>query len=115
MRWPNTLASKVLSGYFHLKYDLRASDLRRFNPPMGAMPFFNNSASPQIRHAELAMVASSILKFLQEVGVPTEPKKTVAQAQMALLAVLEVEDCPSSNMVTVIDEHYRFTDEPVDA
>lgn len=111
MRWPNTLAAKVMSGYIHLKYDVRASDLRRFNPPMGALPFFNNSASPQIRRAELALVAGNMLRFLQDMGIPLEKQKTSHAAHGALVAALEVETAPSSDMVTVIDEHYRFRDE----
>jgi hypothetical protein len=111
MRWPNSLAARVMSGYIHLKYDVRASDLRRFNPPMGALPFFNNSASPQIRRAELALVAGNMLKFLQEMGIPLERGTTTHSAHTALVDALEVETAPSSDMVTVIDEHYRFRDE----
>jgi hypothetical protein len=51
--WPNSVAAKVLASYIRLKFDISAADLMFFNPPMGAMPFFNNSASPDIRHAEL--------------------------------------------------------------
>src|SRR5687768_11673843 len=109
--WPNNLAAKVLSGYIHLKYDVRASDLRRFNPPMGAMPFFNNSASPDIRRAELFLVAGNMLRFLQELGVPFEEGKNAGGAHKELVDAMEVETAPSSCMVDAIDKNYHFRDE----
>jgi len=114
MPWPKTLASRIVSGYFALKYDLVASDLRRHNPPMGSMPFFNNSASPAIRRGELQLVAGKLLKFLKEMGIPLEKGSSDSAAHGALVSAMEVEDAPSSGMVVAIDEHYRFKDEADD-
>lgn len=111
MAWPKNLASRVISGYIAIKYDVIASDLRRLDPPMGAMPFFNNSASPQIRHSELQLFAGKLLKFLSELGIPLEKGKTHAKANDALVLAMEVETAPSAGMVTAVDSHYRFKDE----
>ena len=111
MAWPKNLASKIVSGYIALKWDLVASDLRRFNPPMGSMPFFNNSASPLIRRGELQLVAGKMLKFLREMGIPLEKGSSDSQAQDSLVAAMEGENSPSSGMVNAIDEHFRFRDE----
>ena len=113
--WPNSVAAKVLASYIHLKFDISASDLMFFNPPMGAMPFFNNSASSTIRRAELKLVAGRFLRFLDEIGVPLEADKTKIGAHTGLVDAMEVENAPSSDMVKVIDEHYRFMDEDADA
>jgi hypothetical protein len=109
--WPNTVAAKIVAGYIHLKYDVSASDLMFFNPPMGAMPFFNNSASTQIRRAELALVAGRILRHLADLGVLLEPGNTHAKAHDKLLEAMEGENQPSSGMVAAVDDHYRFADE----
>lgn len=109
--WPNNIASKILAGYIHLKYDVSPSDLMLFNPPMGAMPFFNNSASPEIRRFELELVAGKILKFLTELVIPLEAGKTLIQAQTALVSSMLQEDAPSSGMAVAINDHYRFIDE----
>lgn len=112
--WPNSVAAKVLASYVHLKYGISASDLMFFNPPMGALPFFNNSASGDIRRAELGLVAGKILKFLTDLGISLEADGTAKDAHAGLLAAMEVESAPSSDMVAVVDAHYRFVDE-VDA
>lgn len=109
--WPNTVAAKVIASYIHLKYDLSASDLMFFNPPMGAMPFFNNSASKEIRRAELALVSGRILRFLTDVGIPLEPGKTAEAAHAELLAAMEGETAPSSGMAISVDDNFRFVDE----
>jgi hypothetical protein len=109
--WPNTLAAKVVASYIHLKYDISASDLMFFNPPMGAMPFFNNSASKEIRHAELGLIAGKMLRFLTDIGVPLEAGKTAEDAHAALLESMEGETSPSSGMAVAVDDHYRFVDE----
>jgi peptidoglycan hydrolase-like protein with peptidoglycan-binding domain len=109
--WPNNIASKVLASYIHLKYDVSPSDLMFFNPPMGAMPFFNNSASPEIRRFELELIAGKISKFLTELLIPLEAGKTLIQAQTALLTSMLPEDALSSGMAKAIDDHYRFVDE----
>jgi len=111
MPWPNNLAAKIVSGYIGLKYDVLATDLRRFNPPMGALPFFNNSASPDIRRAELGLVAGKLIKFLQDMGLKFEAGKNATSAHRELVAAMEVEQAPSSNIVDVIDAHYHFQDE----
>lgn len=109
--WPTTVAAKVIASYIHLKFDISASDLMFFNPPMGAMPFFNNSASPEIRRAELALMAGKMLRFLMDIGVPLEPGQTAEDAHAQLLAAMEGETAPSSGMAVAVDEHYRFVDE----
>lgn len=109
--WPNTVAAKVIASYIHLKYDLSSSDLMFFNPPMGAMPFFNNSASKEIRRAELALVAGKMLRFLTDVAIPLEPGKTLEGAHAELLAAMEGETAPSSGMAVAIDDNFRFVDE----
>jgi hypothetical protein len=109
--WPNSVAAKVLASYIHLKFDVSASHLMLFNPPMGAMPFFNNSSSKEIRHAELSLVAGSLLKFLTEISIPLEDGATLDDALATLVVAMEVETAPSSDMVTVIDVHFRFVDE----
>jgi hypothetical protein len=109
--WPNTVAAKVIASYIHLKYDISASDLMFFNPPMGAMPFFNNSASKEIRRAELALVAGKILRFLTDVGIPLEPGRKADVAHAELLAAMEGETAPSSGMAVSVDDNYRFVDE----
>jgi hypothetical protein len=109
--WPNNIASKILASYIHLKYDVSPSDLMLFNPPMGAMPFFNNSASPEIRRFELELVAGKMLKFLTELFIPLEAGKTLIQAQTALVSSMLQEDAPSSGMAVAINDHYRFVDE----
>jgi hypothetical protein len=111
MPWPNNLAAKIVSGYIGQKYDVLSSALRRFNPPMGAMPFFNNSASPFIRKAELALVAGGILKFLEELEIPLENDRTLDSAHTKLLEVLVKERRPSSDMIAIIDDHFKFRDE----
>ena len=111
MPWPNNLAAKIVSGYIGQKYDIVSTDLRRFNPPMGALPFFNNSASPLIRKAELALVAGGILKFLQELEMPLERGKTLESAHTQLVDALVKEKRPSSDMIVVIDDHFKFRDE----
>jgi len=109
--WPNTVAAKVIASYIHLKFDISASDLMFFNPPMGAMPFFNNSASKEIRRAELALVSGKMLRFLTDIGIPLEPGKTAEEAHATLLAAMEGETSPSSGMAIAVDEHFRFVDE----
>ena len=83
--WPNTVAAKVIASYIHLKFDLSAADLMFFNPPMGAMPFFNNSASKEIRHAELALVSGKMLRFLTDLRIPLEADKTAGRRHFPIL------------------------------
>ena len=109
--WPNTLAAKVIASYIHLKFDISASDLMFFNPPMGAMPFFNNSASKEIRHAELGLVAGRMLRFLKDLSVPLEAGQTAEGAHEQLVAAMEVETGPTSAMAVAVNDHYRFVDE----
>jgi len=109
--WPNTVAAKVIASYIHLKFDISAADLMFFNPPMGAMPFFNNSASKEIRHAELTLVAGRMLRFLADLRIPLEAGKTADQAHARLLEAMEDESGPSSEMAVAVDEHFRFVDE----
>jgi hypothetical protein len=113
--WPNSVAAKVLASYIRLKFDISAADLMFFNPPMGAMPFFNNSASPDIRRAELALFGGRFLGFLDDIGVPLEEDMTREDALEELVIAMADEKAPSSGMVAVIDEHYRFVDEEADA
>jgi hypothetical protein len=109
--WPNTVAAKVLASYIHLKYDISPADLMFFNPPMGSMPFFNNSASPDSRRGELALFAGRFLGFLDDIQVPLEPGMKRQDAHALLLEAMLKESAPSSTMVDVIDEHYRFVGE----
>lgn len=109
--WPNCVAAKVIASYIHLKFDISASDLMLFNPPMGAMPFFNNSASKEIRRAELTLVAGRMLRFLTDLGIPLEADKTADEALTDLLIAMEDENGPSSGMAIAVDDHYRFVDE----
>jgi hypothetical protein len=109
--WPNTVAAKVIASYIHLKFDISAADLMFFNPPMGAMPFFNNSASKEIRHAELTLVAGRMLRFLADLRIPLEAGKTADAAHGRLLEAMEDESGPSSEMAVAVDEHFRFVDE----
>lgn len=111
MPWPNNLAAKIVSGYIGQKFDILSTDIRRFNPPMGAMPYFNNSASPFIRKAELALVAGGILKFLTELEIPLEPQHTLESAHEQLVDAMVRERRPSSDMILIIDRHFRFRDE----
>jgi hypothetical protein len=105
------VAAKVIASYIHLKFDISASDLMFFNPPMGALPFFNNSASKEIRRAELALVAGKMLRFLKDIGVPLEAGATDEDAHAQLVAAMEGETAPSSGMATSVNDHYRFVDE----
>jgi hypothetical protein len=109
--WPNTLAAKVTAAYVRMKYGLSASDIMFFNPPMGAMPFYNNSASPDIRRAELALVAGDLLRFLAELSIPFEADSTFDQSHADLLTAMVEETAPSSGMAEAVDNHYRFLDE----
>jgi hypothetical protein len=109
--WPNTLASKVLAAYINMKFGTSPSDLMFFNPPMGALPFFNNSAGGEIRRAELTLVAGGMLKFLAEISIPFEQGSTLPQAHADLLASMVDELTPSSQMAEAINNHYRFMDE----
>ena len=111
MPWPNNLAAKIVSGYIGQKFDILSTDIRRFNPPMGALPFYNNSASPFIRKAELALVAGGILKFLEELEIPLEKSRTVESAHEQLVDAMVRERRPSSDMIEIIDDHFRFRDE----
>lgn len=114
MPWPPTLAAKIISKYIADRYDMDAITIRRYNPPMGAMPFFNNSASPGIRRGELTLVAGSILKALIEMDIPLEKNKSYDDAMDGLVAELEKEDSDSSQIVVIIDQCYRFRDEDED-
>jgi hypothetical protein len=101
MAWPKNVAAKVVSGYIGLKYNVSPSLLRIQDPPMGALPFFNNSATPQTRKAELALALGGLLKHLEELDVPLEKRRTANAALNALVAAAEVEASPSSQLVTV--------------
>ncbi len=120
MPWPDTVAAKIVSRYIAVRYDLDAITLRRFDPPMGSMPFFNNSATGEIRRGELILVAGSMLKSLEEMGIPLEGKKleggkgaddVKAGALEELADAMNVENANSSKMVAVIDDYYKFRDE----
>ena len=111
MAWPKNVAAKIVSGYIGLKYNISPAVLRLQDPPMGALPFFNNSASDEIRRAELALALGGLLKHLEELGVPRETGKTAAQALEALVAVAIVEANRSAKIVHVVDEYFRFVDE----
>ena len=109
--WPNTLASKVLAAYINTKFGMSPGVLMLRNPPMGAMPFFNNSASPGIREAELGLVAGGMLKFLAELSIPFEAASSLDPAHSELVAAMLVETAPSAGMSVAINNHYRFLDE----
>ena len=109
--WPHKLASMFVSGILAQKYDLDAPTLRMRNPPMGSMPFFNNSATPEIRNGELILVAGWLLRKLLEFGVPLENGKTESDALDALVEAMGDETGKSSKIVDVIDEYYKFSDE----
>jgi hypothetical protein len=110
--WPNTLASKVLAAYIHMKFGISPGDLMLRNPPMGAMPFFNNSASEEIRRAELGLVAGGMLRFLAELSIPFEEGSSLDPAHADLVNAMVHELAPSSGMSEAINNHYRFLDEP---
>ncbi len=111
MSWPDTLAAKIISGYIARKYDMDDITIRRFDPPMGAMPFFNNSASPDIREAELTLFGGQMLKFITELAVPLEDESSADKALSELVTEMAKEKSPSSQMVIAVDKHYRFRDE----
>ena len=111
MPWPDTLAAKLISGYIARRFDMDAITIRRFDPPMGAMPFFNNSATPDIREAELTLFAGTLLKFLTELAVPLEGGADEDDALTELVKNMSKEDSHSSQMVVAVDNHYRFQDE----
>ena len=108
MPWPDSLAAALISGYIARRFDKDALTIRRYNPPMGAMPFFNNSASPGIRYSELILFAGTLLKFLTELKVPREDEASVDDAMKELATEMSKEDSPSSKMVEVIDKYYKF-------
>jgi hypothetical protein len=110
--WPNTLASKTLAMYVSLKFNVSPGVLMFRNPPMGAMPFFNNSASPEIRAAELGMVAGEMVKHFIELQIPFEGSGTANKAHDDLVASMLSEKAPSSDMVAAVDKNFRFKDEP---
>ena len=109
--WPNKLASKMLASYIRMKFGVSAGELLRRNPPMGAMPFYNNSASPEIREAELGLVAGEIVRHFAELRIPFEKGRTANKAHGDLLAAMLEETAPSSGMAIAIDDNYRFRDE----
>jgi hypothetical protein len=109
--WPDKLASKMLAAYLRLRFGMSAGELMLRNPPMGAMPFFNNSASPEIRLAELGLVAGGILRFFAELQIPFEQGRNLGVAHRDLLQVMLSEMSPSAVMAAVIDDNYRFSDE----
>jgi hypothetical protein len=111
MAWPKNVAGKIVSGYIGLKYNISPAVLRLQDPPMGALPFFNNSATPEIRRAELALALGGLLKHLEELGVPRESGQTAAAALNAVVAVAEIENNRSRKLVEAIDEFFRFVDE----
>lgn len=111
MPWPKIVAAKIISGYIARKYDMDAINIRRFNPPMGAMPFFNNSASSGIRDKGHELFAGSLLKFLAGLEIPFEDGGSAKDAMSELVGKMSNEETNSSEIVTVIDKHYRFRDE----
>ncbi len=111
MPWPKTLAAKLISGFIARRFDMDAITIRRFDPPMGAMPFFNNSATADIREAELTLFGGTLLKFLTELAVPLEDGASEDDALSELVAEMSNENSPSSKMVEAVDNHYRFRDE----
>jgi len=109
--WPNTLASKVLAAYINTKFGMSPGALMLRNPPMGAMPFYNNSASAGIREAELGIVAGDMLEFLAELSIPFEVGSALDPAHSELVAAMMTETAPSAGMSVAINNHYRFLDE----
>jgi len=111
MPWPDTLAAKLISGFIARRFDMDAITIRRFDPPMGAMPFFNNSATPDMRKFELQQFAGPLLKFLTDLAVPLEDGAKDDEALDELVTEMSTENSPSSKMVAAIDKYYRFQDE----
>ena len=111
MAWPKNVASKIVSGYIGLKYNISPAVLRLQDPPMGALPFYNNGASEEIRRAELSLAFGGLLKHLEELGVPRESGHTAAGALKELVEVGIVEANRSAKIVAVVDENYKFVDE----
>ena len=60
---------------------------------------------------ELALFAGRFLGFLDDIQVPLEPGMKRQDAHALLLEAMLKESAPSSTMVDVIDEHYRFVGE----
>ena len=111
--WPPSLAAKIISGYIAREYDIDAITIRRYNPPMGSMPFFDNDAPPAIRKGELVLVAGALLKFLTGLGIPYEDddREDDDEIMTDLIEAMVDAEAPSSGMVEVIDTYYRFRDE----
>jgi hypothetical protein len=109
--WPNTLASKMLAAYLNGKFGVSPGELMLRNPPMGALPFFNNSARAEIRRAELGLVAGGVVRFLAELAIPHEEGSNLDAAHADLLLSMLHETAPSSGMSEAVNNHYVFLDE----
>ena len=109
--WPDNLASKALAMYIGLKFRISPGLLMFRNPPMGALPFFNNSASPDIREAELGLVAGEMVGHFVELRIPFEPVGSAEGAIDDLVAAMREEALPSSRMALAVDKNFRFSDE----
>jgi hypothetical protein len=109
--WPRTLASKVVAAYINGRFGVSPGELMVRNPPMGAMPFFNNSASAEVRRGSLALEAGEMLKFLQELSVPFEEGSSLDPAHVDLVDAMMEATAPSSGMSVAVNKHYRFLDE----
>jgi hypothetical protein len=110
--WPDTLASKMLAAWLHLKFGIAPGDLMQRNPPMAQMPFFNAAASEEIRRTELGLVAGGMLRFLAELSIAFEDGSSLEQAHADLVNAMLHELAPSSGMSDAINNHHRFRDEP---
>ena len=115
MPWPSTLASRFVSGYIARTYDLDALTLRQSDPSMKKLPFYNINASPDVRKAEVQLFVGGLLKFLAELQIPLEPNGNTTKAMTELVEVILRADDNSSNLVSVIDTHYSFSDEAPNA
>jgi hypothetical protein len=109
--WPNTLASRMVAAYIDSEFHVSPSALMLSNPPMGAMPFFNNAASPDIRLAELGLVTGRMLGHFEGLLIPFEPERDRAIAHAQLVSAMVDEKSPSAGMSIAINDNFRFLDE----
>ena len=109
-QWPDTLGARLIATYLGIKFRMGPVDLMDNNPPMKALPFLNLNAAIT-RRGNPMMIAGLLIKHLADLRIPLEDDKEDEDALLALGTAMAKPDNPSSKIVEVIDEYYKFRDE----
>lgn len=112
MAWPMKMVSRITSMFFLFRFEDNVHGLLFGDVKIKHMNFFPLEASDEAKEKQAILVAGELIKFMDSMLIDLEEDGDRSQAFGELINVLMNGEADSSEIVQVIDKHYKFSDEP---